>query len=88
MDEEEPESGEADFIPVTAAMGQEFMRQGHFDRALEIFNLLVKRNPEDQSLIQTREKARKKSREKKLLGVLRKWLENIEQMKSGRSAGA
>lgn len=88
MAEEEPGSGEADFIPVTAAMGQEFMRQGHFDRALEIFNLLMKKNPEDESLLQAREKARKKSREKKLLGVLRKWLENIEQMKSGRSAGA
>lgn len=84
--EEEAEADKAEFIPVTAAMGQEFMRQGHFERAFEIFSLLVQRNPEDESLVKAREQARKKSREKRLLSVLHKWLENIEQIKAGRAS--
>jgi len=84
--EEEVQAGEMDFIPVTAAMGQEFMRQGHFDKAFEIFRLLALKNPEDEALPQARERARKKSREKKVLSVLHRWLENIEQMKAGRSS--
>ncbi|MBI4963632.1 MAG: hypothetical protein HY913_10175 [Desulfomonile tiedjei] len=85
--EEEARRKRAEFIPVTAAMGREFMRQGHFDKAFEIFSLLLQKNPEDESLIQARERARKKSSEKKLLWVLQRWLENIEQMKAGRSLG-
>jgi tetratricopeptide (TPR) repeat protein len=83
--EDVPASKE-DFIPVTLAMGQEFMRQGHFDKAFEIFTLLLQKSPEDESLIQARELARKKHREKRLLSVLQKWLANIEQMKAGRPA--
>jgi tetratricopeptide (TPR) repeat protein len=82
--EDDVQAEREEFIPVTAAMGQEFMRQGHFDRAFEIFSLLLRKAPEDESLIEARERARKKSREKKLLSVLQKWLENIEQMKAGR----
>ena len=56
----ERNSRRRDFIPVTAAMGHELMRQGHFDRALEIFTLLAARHPEDQSLQEGKEEARKK----------------------------
>jgi tetratricopeptide (TPR) repeat protein len=70
------------FIPVTAAMGHEFMRQGHFDRALDIFTVLSTRYPEDVSLLDAKERARKKNRQTMVLEVLQRWLGNIERMKS------
>ncbi len=69
----------------TAAMGQELLRQGHFDKALQIFERLLEKNPQDETLLEGKETARKKSREKRLLGVLERWLHNIELMKTGRS---
>jgi tetratricopeptide (TPR) repeat protein len=71
-----------DFIPVTAAMGDELMRQGHFDRATEIFALLAAKHPEDQSLHEAKERARRKGRQTLVLDILQRWLGNIEQMKS------
>jgi hypothetical protein len=79
--------GEADdFLPVTAAMAHTFMRQGHFGRALEIYDSLIRKNPNDPSVKEAREQALKKKQKKELLEVLQRWLANIEQMKSGRSA--
>jgi hypothetical protein len=78
----------ADFIPVTAAMGHEFMRQGHFDRALEIFTHLAARHPEEQSLQEAKEEARRKGRQNMVLEVLQRWLGNIEQMKSSHPSEA
>lgn len=69
-------------VPVTAVMGNEFMRQGHFDRALDIFDQLVKNRPKDMSLRELRARAAKKSREKRVLVILRGWLHNIEKIKS------
>ncbi len=77
-----------DFIPVTAAMGHEFMRQGHYGSAQKIFSELAAKNPEDPALKQALEEARKKSHEKRIVGVLQGWLSNLEQMKSKPSAGA
>lgn len=71
----------AEYVPMTVAMAKEFMRQGHFDKALSIYNVLITKNPEDESLIVDRERARKKSREKKLVGMLQRWLENIERLR-------
>jgi tetratricopeptide (TPR) repeat protein len=78
----------SDFIPVTAAMGHEFIRQGHFDRALEIFTLLAARHPEDQSLQEGKEEARKKGGQNLVLEVLQRWLGNIERMKSSHPSEA
>jgi hypothetical protein len=78
----------ADFIPVTAAMGHELMRQGHFDRASEIFALLAARHPEDPSLREAKEQARKKGRQTLVLDILQRWLGNIEQMKSSHPSEA
>jgi tetratricopeptide (TPR) repeat protein len=75
----EPDDG---LFPRTAAMGHEFMRQGHFDRAQEIFETLADKNPEDKSLREARDMAGKKSRERRLLGVFQRWLKNIETMKT------
>lgn len=75
-----PESG--GLFPVTAAMGEEFVRQAHFDRAVGIYEQLLKRNPEDEGLKKSLEGARRKMREKKMLGVLQTWLSNIEKIKS------
>ena len=72
------------FVPFTSAMGYEFMRQGHFDRALEIFTVLSAEHPEDTSLNEAKEDARKKSRQAAVLQVLQRWLGKIEEMKSGR----
>jgi tetratricopeptide (TPR) repeat protein len=76
----------ASLFPVTAAMGHEFMRQGHFDRALEIFEALLVSNPEDEALQQSRDEAHKKSRETKMLEFLKGWLGAIEKIRSDRSS--
>lgn len=74
-----------DFVPHTASMGQELLRQGHYQRALQIFDRLVEESPEDESLREARELAVRKMREAKLLHIYRQWLKNIEQIKSGES---
>jgi tetratricopeptide (TPR) repeat protein len=68
--------------PVTAAMGMEFLRQGHFGRAVEIFDMLVERNPDDRVLRDARERARRKMKEKKVLDTLQGWLGNAKLMKA------
>jgi hypothetical protein len=83
-----PESVPAPMTHCTAAMGRELLRQGHYDKALEIFERLLEGNPQDESLREGKDTARRKSRERRLLGVLERWLHNIEHMKSGRSGGA
>ena len=77
-----------DLIPVTPAMGHEFVRQGHYHQAVKVFDKLIARNPEDESLKQAKEEAAKKDSNQKLLGVFQRWLKNIEQMKSEESASS
>jgi hypothetical protein len=72
-------------FPLTAEMGRELMRQGHYKRAVEIFTKLSHSNPADRSLEEARDRAMKKNREKELLGVLQRWLGGVQQLKSGRS---
>jgi len=82
------EEGEAEgpvsavLFPMTAEMGHELMRQGHFSSALEIYETLLRTRPEDDTLKEAREKAHKKTVAQKLLGVLQGWLLNIEKMKA------
>ena len=75
-----------EFLPVTSAMAHTFMSQGHFARALSIFDRLLIQNPDDTSVREAREQALKKKKKKELLEVLQRWLSTIEQMKSDRSA--
>jgi hypothetical protein len=82
----EPPEESAEYIPMTAAMANEFMRQGHFDKALGIYSVLVGKAPEDESLISARERARKKKNEKKVVTMLQRWLNNIERLKGERDA--
>ena len=95
QDEEDAEgmdTGEIDgppatsLFPVTAAMGRELMRQGHFDRALEIFEAVLVSNPGDETVEQCRDEAHKKSRETKMLEFLKGWLGAIEKIRSERSS--
>lgn len=74
-------------FPTTVAMAQEFMRQGHFDRAAEIFAKLANMHPEDRELQEAKERARKKRSEKELVGILRGWLGAIDRMKLHTSGG-
>jgi cytochrome c-type biogenesis protein CcmH/NrfG len=69
-------------------MAHEFMRQGHYDRALSIFNTLMEKRPADQELRAAMEKARRKSREKTVLAVLQGWLENIQRMRRELATGS
>jgi hypothetical protein len=74
-------------FPLTVAMAQEFMRQGHYDRAARVFAKLSEMHPEDGLLRDAEEKARKKYGERELMGVLQKWLSNIDLMKLHKSGG-
>jgi hypothetical protein len=69
-------------FPVTVAMADEFMRQGHFDRAAALFDTLAEKRPDDETLKLARERAHKKSREKRLLQLLQGWLRTIQEMKA------
>jgi hypothetical protein len=77
-----------EYMPVTAAMGHELMRQGHYERALETFTILSTKNPQDLSLKKAKEHARKRCNEKRIVGILQRWLGNLDRVKSDRSAGA
>jgi pentatricopeptide repeat protein len=80
--EVEREAGDAVALPVTISMGNECMRQGHFDRAYDIFSKLIESGCVDNTVREAREKARKKKNEKDVLGVLNNWLENLNKLKS------
>jgi hypothetical protein len=73
---------------VTAAMGRQLMQQGHYDQAQNVFDSLLAKNPDDEELRAARESARRKIREKRVLGILERWLHHIDRMKSDRSRGA
>jgi hypothetical protein len=77
-----------EYMPVTAAMGHELMRQGHYERALETFTILSTKNPQDLNLKKAKEHARKRCNEKRIVGMLQRWLGNLDKVKSDRSAGA
>ncbi len=73
---------DAGLFPVTQSMAEEFVKQGHYERAAEIYDMLVDRNPENERLKQARANALKKSQETRVLGILKGWLGSIEQMRS------
>jgi len=73
------------YAPVTAAMAHELMRQGHFDKAAEILNILLQQNPEDGSLKEILDEATKKGTENPILRTLGGWLNNIKDIKASRS---
>jgi hypothetical protein len=82
---EEAKDDAVPYTPPTISMGRLFMRQGHYDRALNTFQALLKASPEDSFLKELRDRAQKKDREKRLLGVLQKWAQTIDEMKSDPS---
>jgi len=79
----EQESDELEaFVPVTTAMAEELMRQCHYKRALQIYDRLLARAPEDASLQEAKRVAKKKAHEERVLEVFEVWLKNIQRMKS------
>lgn len=70
------------FVPVTAAMAEEFVRQGHYKRAVEIYDRLLAQDPEDAALREAKDLAKKRAHEKRVLGFFDVWLKNIQRMKS------
>jgi tetratricopeptide (TPR) repeat protein len=83
----EPEQDFPDmsYAPVTAAMAHELMRQGHFDKAVQILNILLQQNPEDGSLEEILDEATKKGTENRILRTLGGWLNNIKDIKASWS---
>jgi tetratricopeptide (TPR) repeat protein len=73
------------YAPVTAAMAHELMRQGHFDKAAQILNILLQQNPEDGSLKEILDEAAKKGAENRILRTLGGWLNNIKDIKANWS---
>ncbi len=79
---------DSEYFPLTESVAKECVRQGHFDRAAAVLTKLLRDKPGDADLLAALEEARKKQKGKKLLKVFQQWLDNIEQMKTGRAAGA
>lgn len=86
--EDQRDEEETEFFPLTESLAKECVRQGHFDRAVAVFTRLLRDKPGDPGLMEALEEARKKQKGKQLLKVFQQWLDNIEQMKAGRAAGA
>lgn len=82
--EAEPPGYAAPTTHFTTAMGHELMRQGQYGRALKIFSVLAQKYPDDPSLRDARDAAIRKGKEKQVLGVLERWLHNIEDIKARR----
>lgn len=78
----EADSADTDFVPVTPAIGKQLMIQGHFERALNVFERLLTENPQDQDIQDLRNKAAKMKRQKRLLEAMHGWLRNIERMRT------
>lgn len=70
-----------DEVHRTLSMGQEFVRQEHYDKALDIFDELAAKDPKNQAVVQAIESAVKKRNEKHVLKVLQKWLNNLDAVK-------
>ncbi len=84
-----PEEAEFDsdipYAPATAAMAQELIRQGHYEKASRILNFLLEQNPGDESLKPISYELAKKRGETRVLRTLGDWLNNIIYIKSNRS---
>ncbi len=74
--------GILDVAPVTVAMGRQFLKQGHFRKALNIFNKLLEQKPEDSDLLNLQDQTAKKVKETHVVNVLHHWLENIGRIKN------
>lgn len=72
-------------LPVTFAMGLEFMRQGHYGHALQVFEQLLKKEPENSDLRDIRNMAEIKYKKNKLRDILERMVRNVERMKSHTS---
>lgn len=83
-----PTDEASDYFPLTESVAKECMRQGHFDKGVAVLTKLLRERPGDKALETALEEAREKQRGKQLLKIFQQWLKNIEEMKSGRAAGA
>ncbi len=72
----------SDVLPVTLAMGKQFLAQGHFDLAIEVFERLQQRDPTDHDLNDLLNRAKAGKKRKTALFVLRKWLKNVENLRA------
>ncbi len=90
MDEEEESDDEEskkltpDVMPVTLAIGKQYLAQGHFDLAAAVFEKLVLQNPMDLELQNLLAKARNSKRRETITRVLQTWLEKVEKLKTQR----
>ncbi len=74
--------GNQALFPVTVEMGRTFMRQMQFDRAVEIFDVLLEQRPDDESIRELRDQAEQRTKDKALLSVLQGWLGSIDKMRN------
>jgi uncharacterized protein HemY len=69
-------------LPVTEAMADELIRQGHLEHALKILSALQAGRPDDTALSRKIEAARSRIRRKKQSALLESWLCNLSKLKS------
>jgi tetratricopeptide (TPR) repeat protein len=69
-------------LPVTSAMGEQLLKQGHFYEAETLFNKLLKSDPSNDSIKENIRLARKKRNEKQVVQTLEAWLSNVTKIKN------
>jgi hypothetical protein len=65
----------------TPEMVRELLRQGHFEQALALVARLLEKRPEDRTLVELRDGARKKMEDRRVLEVLEKLLQKVKTYK-------
>jgi len=85
-EDQEPGFDSSSFMPVTLAMGKQFLAQGHYDLAIGVFARLHQRDPMDREVNDLLHQAKARKKRKAALLVLQKWLKNVESLKAQREA--
>jgi hypothetical protein len=78
---ETPELGPS--LPVTEAMADELLRQGHTKHALRILDALLAETQDNDALLHKADAARKRIRQGKKAALLEGWLSNLSRLKPG-----
>jgi len=74
-----------DIMPVTLAIGKQYLAQGHPDLAIAVLEKLREQNPMDRELKDLLSKAKTNKRRDTAVKVLQSWLKKVEKLKAERN---
>lgn len=85
-DAEEPGFISPEVMPVTLAIGKQYLAQGHLDLAIAVFEKLREQNPTDLEIQNLLTEAHTDKRRATVLRILQGWLKQVEKLKTQRKS--